>query len=251
MRRILSVFAAIVLALGLALPSSADSFTPDQKAELESLIHSYLMDHPEVLRDMAQALDLRDKRVADEQRGKVLSSAGKDIFHNGIDAVVGNPNGDVTVVEFMDYNCGWCRKSIKEIQSIVGSDPKVRVVMKEFPIFGDGSEYAARAALAAVKQGKYWELHQALFATEGKVTADVVDQVAKKVGLDVAKLKSDMKDPAIDANIAKTAQLAETLQFTGTPGFIVDTKVFPGYEPKDALMAAIAEVRANGGCKAC
>ena len=251
MRRSISALAAVVLVFAIVPPAWADSFNADQKKELESLIHSYLLDHPEVLTEVAAALDAKEKKTAEDQRGIFLSSAAKDLFHDDIDAVVGNPKGDITVIEFMDYNCGWCRKSIKEMQALVGSDKNVRVVMKEFPIFGEGSEYAARAALASVKQGKYWPFHQALFATEGKVTAEVVDEVASKQGLDLARLKADMKDPAIAANIAKTTQLAESLQLTGTPGFIVDTKVFPGYVPQDALNMAIAAARANGGCKVC
>ena len=232
-------------------PAFADGFTTDQKKELENLIHSYLVEHPEVLSEVAAALDAKEKKTAEDQRGAFLGSAAKDLFHNEMDAVVGNPKGDITVVEFMDYNCGWCRKSIKEMQALVASDKNVRVVMKEFPIFGEGSEYAARAAMASVKQGKYWPFHQALFATEGKVTPEIVDQVASTQGLDLARLKADMNDPAIAANIAKTTQLAESLQLTGTPGFIVDTKVFPGYVPRDALSMAIATARASGGCKVC
>ncbi len=251
MRRLISSLFALALGCSLVVPAVADSFNPEQKKDLEKLIHSYLVEHPEVLSEVAAALDAKEKKAAEEQRGTFLSSAAKDLFHDNMDAVVGNPKGDITVVEFMDYNCGWCRKSIKEMQALVGSDKNVRVVMKEFPIFGEGSEYAARAAMASVKQGKYWPFHQALFATEGKVTPEIVDQVATQQGLDLAKLKTDMNDPAIAANIAKTVQLAESLQLTGTPGFIVDTKVFPGYVPQDALSMAIATARANGGCKIC
>jgi len=251
MRHLISIFASLILCLGLALPAQADSFTPSQKEELQGLIHKYLLEHPEILREVANALDVKDKKAEVETRANVLSTNSKDIFHNAGDAVAGNDKGDVTVVEFMDYNCGWCRKSIKELQSIVGSDKKVRVIMKEFPIFGEGSEYAAKAAMASVKQGKYWEFHQALFATEGKVTPQSTDATAKSVGIDVAKMKADMKDPAIAETMAKNQQLASALLITGTPAFIVDGTLFPGYEQKDVLLAAIAGVRANGGCKLC
>jgi protein-disulfide isomerase len=251
MRRILIVLSLFALLLGMVSPSLADSFSPDQKKELESLIHSYLLEHPEVLREVASALDAKEKKTAEDQRGQVLTSSAEALFHDDLDAVVGNPKGDVTLVEFMDYNCGYCRKSFKEMQAILETDKNVRVVMKEFPIFGEGSEYAARAAMAAAKQGKYWALHQALFEFQGQVTPAVVDQVAKQVGLDVAKMKQDMKDPAIAANIGKTTELAQSMQFTGTPAFLIDQTVIPGYVTKDVLMAAIAGVRANGGCKAC
>jgi protein-disulfide isomerase len=249
MRHLISVFAVLVLCLGL--PARADTFTPAQQEELQKLVRTYLVQHPEILREMATALDVKDKKTEVETRANVLSTNAKDIFHNAGDAIAGNDKGDVTVVEFMDYNCGWCKKSVKEMQSIVGSDKKVRVVMKEFPIFGEGSEYAAKAAMASVKQGKYWEFHQALFATEGKVTVQSTDATAKSIGIDLAKMKADMKDPAIAATMAKNQQLASALLITGTPGFIVDGTLFPGYEQKDVLMAAIAGVRANGGCKLC
>ena len=137
------------------------------------------------------------------------------------------------------------------MQALVEKDKNVRVVMKEFPIFGEGSEYAARAALASVKQGKYWKFHQALFASESKVTAEVTDQIAAEVGLDVAKMKKDMQDPAIAENIQKTQILAQTMLITGTPAFIVDDQVFPGYTQLDGLEASLATVRAAGGCKVC
>jgi protein-disulfide isomerase len=125
------------------------------------------------------------------------------------------------------------------------------VVMKEFPIFGEGSEYAAKAALASVKQGKYWQFHQALFAAPSKVTPQVVDQIAQEQGLDLAKLKSDMKDPAILATMQKNQLLAQSLAINGTPGFVIDDQLSPGYLPLDGLQAMVATVRANGGCKLC
>jgi protein-disulfide isomerase len=251
MHRIVRFVASVIFTLGILSPVFAAEFNAAQKAEMEKLVHSYLMEHPEILRDMAAKLDENDKKHETETRIGTLQSKKNEIFHDAADAIVGNPKGDVTIVEFMDYNCGWCKKSVVEMQGLVSKDKNVRVVMKEFPIFGEGSEYAARAALASAKQGKYWQLHQALFASESKVTAEVVDQIAAEQGLDVAKLKADMKDPAIAENIRKTQVLAQSLLLTGTPAFIVDSEVFPGYTPLDGLMASLANVRANGGCKLC
>jgi protein-disulfide isomerase len=245
------ILAAIAFTLSMALPTLAENFSPAQKTEIEQVMRTYLMEHPEILREMANKLDENDKKKETEARTGNLKSKAPAIFHDATDAVVGNPKGDVTVVEFMDYNCGWCKKSVKEMQSLLANDTKVRVVMKEFPIFGEGSEYAARAALAAVKQGKYWELHQAMFAAESKITPEVVDQIAVAQGLDLAQLKKDMTDPKISENIRKTQILAQTLLFTGTPAFIVDDQVSPGYVPMDTLQTMIAGVRANGGCKFC
>ena len=248
MRFLTAFFLAVLI---MALPSKADTMTPAQKSDVENIVHDYLMSHPEILRDMANALEIQDKKTEADTRGKMLTSQADQMFRDKMDAVVGNPKGDVTIVEFMDYNCGWCRKSISEMQSLVKTDPKIRVVMKEFPIFGEGSEYAAKAALASVKQGKYWDFHQALFAAEGKVTPAVTDDIATKIGLNLKQLKTDMQDPKIAENIAGTQKLAQAMLLTGTPAFVVDGKVFPGYVPVADLQASIAQVRANGGCKYC
>jgi protein-disulfide isomerase len=247
MRRLI----ALVFALSLITPSYADSFTAGQKSDIENLVHQYLIEHPEILQEMATKLEEKTKLAETTQRTQTLNTKKADIFHNPGDAIVGNPKGDVTIVEFFDYNCGWCKKSVTEMQSLVGTDKKIRVVMKEFPIFGEGSEYAAKAALASVKQGKYWQFHQALFAAPSKVTPQVVDQIAQEQGLDLAKLKSDMKDPAILATMQKNQLLAQSLAINGTPGFVIDDQLSPGYLPLDGLQAMVATVRANGGCKLC
>ena len=251
MRRITTLIATLCFLMGTAAPSYSESFNAAQKTEFEKLVHDYLLTHPEILRDMANKLEANDKLVADTARNSVLSTQAKNIFHNPVDAVVGNPKGDITVVEFMDYNCGWCKKSMVELQSLIGTDKNVRVVLKEFPIFGEGSEYAARAALASEKQGKYWQLHQALFASESKVTVEVVDQIAQEQGIDVAKMKIDMKLPEIDAAIKANQAMAQSLALTGTPAFIVDDKLIPGYTELSNLQAMLAQARTNGGCKIC
>lgn len=251
MRRIIGSIAAIGFLIGTVSPVFAEGISPAQKIEFEKLVHDYLLEHPEILRDMSNKLEANDKLAADTARNTTLTTQAKEIFHNPIDAVVGNPKGDVTIVEFMDYNCGWCKKSVTEMQALVAKDKNVRVVMKEFPIFGEGSEYAARAALASVKQGKYWEFHQAMFASEGKITPEVVDQIAKEHGLDVVKMKVDMKAAEIDAAIKKNQTLAQALALTGTPGFIVDDKLIPGYTELANLQTMLATTRAAGGCKVC
>jgi protein-disulfide isomerase len=251
MRRFMTFVSATLFISSLALPALAGNFSAPQKTEIEELVHAYLLEHPEILQDMANKLDAKQKEAEASARMTSLKGHAPELFHNAADAVIGNPKGDVTMVEFMDYNCSWCKKSVKEVQALVDKDKNVRVVMKEFPIFGAGSEYAAKAALAAVRQGKYWQLHQALFASESKVTAEVVDKIAAEQGLDVAKMKADMQDPVIAANIRSTQILAQTLLFTGTPAFVVDDKVSPGYVAIDVLQAMLTTVRANGGCKIC
>ncbi len=220
------------------------------KAEVEAIVHDYLLEHPEMLQEMSDKLQAKEKAAETAARNNGLKANAQLVFHHDGDAVVGNPKGTVTLVEFMDYNCGWCKKSVGEVAALTAADMDLKVVFKEFPIFGQGSEYAARAALASVKQGKYWQLHQALFAQEGKVTEDVVDEVAKGLGIDVAKMKADMKDPKILDTISANYELAKTLQINGTPAFIIDTTVVPGYTTADQLQMQIASVKANG-CQLC
>ena len=235
----------------LSMPANAQSFTDQQKGELNEIIRGYLLEHPEILREMSTKLEQNEKRAEETARIDALNSQTAAVFKNAGDAVVGNPKGDVTIVEFMDYNCGWCKKSMSEVTALVEKDPNLKVIFKEFPIFGEHSEYAARGALAAEKQGKYWPLHIAMFSHEGQVTKDVVDQLATEQGLDMVKFKKDMTDKTVIDTIAANYDLAKALQLNGTPAFIIDTKVVPGYLPLDGLEAAISDVRKNGGCKIC
>jgi protein-disulfide isomerase len=228
----------------------AGSFTPEQKTEVQDLIRSYLLDNPEILREIVAKLEAKDKQAEDDMRGKALTGLAPEIFKTAADPSIGNPKGDVTVVEFMDYNCGWCKKSMAEVSTLLKADDKLRVVFKEFPIFGEHSEYAAKAALAAAKQNKYWELHQAMFSHEGQVTTDVVNQLAEGLGLDMAKLKEDIGSKDIGERIAANLQLGKLLAINGTPAFIIDDQVHGGYLPLDGMIASIAQVRANG-CKFC
>lgn len=248
----LRLAAAAAALLALTPAAFADgSFTDAQKKDIGEIVRQYLMENPEVLLDVSKALEARQQQLESEQRVSVLQSNAKQIFHAPADYVAGNPKGDVTMVEFFDYNCGWCKKGFPEVMSLLDKDPNLRFVLKEFPIFGGDSDYAAMAAIAAKKQNKYWDLHKALFAHEGKVTKQVVDEVAAKLGIDMARLKKDMADPAVAQELADNHQLAQQLAINGTPGFVIDDKVSPGYLPADGLAQMIDQVRKDGGCKLC
>ncbi len=239
-----------VFAFATFSSAQAGSFTPEQKTEMQEIIRSYLLANPDLLREMATNLEAKDKQAEEDMRTKAMSTLGPEIFKTAADPSIGNPKGDVTIVEFMDYNCGWCKKSMSEVTTLLKADDKLRVVFKEFPIFGEHSEYAARAALAAAKQNKYWELHQAMFSHEGQVTTDIVNQLAEGLGLDMAKLKTDIGSKEIGERIAANMQLGKQLAINGTPAFIIDDQVHGGYLPLDGMVAAIAEVRLKG-CKLC
>ncbi len=246
-------FRAFVLAL-LLFPTTAlaeDSFNDKQRAEIGQVVRQYLLDNPELLLEVSKELEIRQKAEEDKKREGALVANADAIFKSPGDLVAGNPKGDVTMVEFFDYNCGWCKKGLPEVMSLIETDKNLRLVMKEFPIFGGDSDYAAQAALASNAQGKYWEFHVALLSHEGKLTRESIDEIATAQGLDLAKLKADMQSPEIAKIIAANQKLAQELSITGTPAFVIDKTVVPGYLPVDGLMAAINEVRASGGCKLC
>jgi protein-disulfide isomerase len=250
MNSIIRLFASTALVALAFLPAQADSFTPQQKKEMQELMRSYLLENPEILREMSANLEAKDKLAEDSMRIQALAKLAPQIFKSKADPSVGNPKGDVTIVEFMDYNCGWCKKSMAEVTTLLEADKKLRIVFKEFPIFGEHSEYASRAALAAAKQNKYWELHQAMFSHEGQVTTDVVNQLAEGLGLDMKKLKLDIGSKEIGEHIAANMQLGKELAINGTPAFIIDDNMYGGYVPLDGMMSTIANVRAKG-CKFC
>lgn len=242
-----------VLAFSLAAAGIAygAEFNDGQKREIGEIVRQYLLEHPELLREVGSALEQKEKAAEDALRKEALAAHADKVFRNEAHFVAGNPEGDVTMAEFFDYNCGWCKKGLPEVVKLVEADKNLRFVLIEFPIFGEDSEYAARAALAARKQGKYWELHLAMLGHQGKIDAATVDSLAAANGLDMTRLKADMADPAIAAVIADNHALAQALAINGTPAFIIDQTVVPGYLPQDGLMAAINEVRAGGGCKLC
>lgn len=159
--------------------------------------------------------------------------------------VIGNPKGDVTLVEFSDYNCGFCRKAMPEVAKFLDSDPGIRLVIHEIPIFGEDSRYAAMAALASQKQGKYPEFHSALMQIRGKAEKASVLRAARGVGLDVAQLERDMQAPEITARIDSSLELADEIGVAGTPSFIAGNRAVFGYLPKDELAELMAEARAG------
>jgi NAD(P)-dependent dehydrogenase (short-subunit alcohol dehydrogenase family)/protein-disulfide isomerase len=176
----------------------------------------------------------------------------KDIYRSPNAPVAGNPDGDITVVEFFDYNCGYCKRGFSEIAKLVEKDKNVRVVFKEFPILRDESEQAAKVALAARMQGKYWEVHSEMIQTKGLVNETVGLKTAEKHGLDMAKLKTDMASPEVKAELDRVKELAKTLSINGTPHFLVGDQAIGGAPENlyDVLEAHVTEFRKTG-CAYC
>jgi len=246
---VLTPMPSLQAADGPAAAKTSAQFTPEQEKEIGRIVRDYLLANPDVLVEVSTELDNRRKAEDEESRTKVLSEQKEQIFRSQHDFVLGNPDAKITVVEFFDYNCGWCKRALNEINLLIASDPNIRFVMKEFPIFGEHSEFAARAALAARKQDKYWEFHQALMK-EKRVTTDNTLEIAKRVGIDVEALKREMANPVYGHVLKENHELAQALGMQGTPGFIIDSRVNYGYLPADGIREIVADIRKEG-CKIC
>jgi len=179
------------------------------------------------------------------QRQKAISDNAEAIFRSSHAVAAGNPSGDVTVVEFFDYNCGYCRRAMPDVLKLVDNDDKVRLVFKELPLFGDSSEAAAKGALAAHKQGKYFEMHQKLLSESGKADKEKVLRIANEIGLDVPRLEKDMEDHSVQEALDEARSLAQKLDVQGTPFYLIGNRILPG-APEDLyeqLTEKVAEVR--------
>lgn len=245
MRSLPTALAACLLAvLALARPAAADPLTPPQKAAVESIVHDYLLAHPEVI---VQALKEMQQKQADAQaaaQDKALAGHADALFHDAQSPVKGPADADVTIVEFFDYQCPYCKGMEPSIDALLKSDPKVRLVLKELPVLGPASTTASRAALAAVAQGRYVPFHDALMAIHGHLSGDEqVLQTAAAAGLDVTRLKTDMASPAVMGEIQRNLALADALGIDGTPALVIGGHLVPGAIDLDQLKAMVAEAR--------
>jgi protein-disulfide isomerase len=223
------------------------------KARVERTVRDYLTKNPEVLVEMTNELDKRQAAEQEAQQKKAISENADAIFRSPVSHVAGNPNGDVSLVEFFDYNCGYCRKAMPDVVKLVNDDGKIRLVLKELPIFGEDSEAAAKLALASNKQGKYFEMHQKLFSEPGKADHEKALRVAKELGLDVDQLQKDAEDPDIKKGLDQAKELAQKLNLQGTPLYLIGDRVLPGAPDDlfDELKAKVAEVRKTGCATTC
>ena len=232
---------AIFLALafvGFAQSVPAQSMTDDQ---VKQLALEAILENPEIIMQAVAILQQREK----EQAASGANTVRLEVESDPNAPNLGNPEGDVTVVEFFDYNCPYCRSAGQTVQALLSADENVRVIYREWPILGDDSVMAARAALAAREQGKYDAFHWALMNGEGRVTEALIFKVARDLGMDVAQLEADMVSPAVEAHIALSNALAQKLGFTGTPAFIVGDKTAPGMLNLDEIATLVAEARAE------
>jgi protein-disulfide isomerase len=223
--------------LGFAQMAPAQQMTNEQ---VKQLALEAILENPQIIMQAVAILEQRERERAASGANTVRLQLEQDPNSPNL----GNPDGDVTVIEFFDYNCPYCRKAGQTVQELLASDANVRVIYREWPILGEDSVFASRAALAARTQGKYEEFHWALMNGEGRASEASILKLARHLDLDVEKLQADMTSPAVEAHIAQSSALARTLGFTGTPAFIVGDRTAPGMLSTDEITAMVAEARA-------
>jgi len=238
------LLAGVAVTALMAAPASAQdaSFNDSQKAEIESVIKSYLMENPEIIADAMNELRVKQEREMQEQ-AKAKLSEYNDFFQSAELPVVGNPEGDVTVVEFFDYNCGYCKKALPDIQALLEADDNVRIVLMDMPILGPSSLTASKFALAAKKQDKYFEYHTALMEFQGSKDEASLKKIATDIGLDAEKLAQDAESPEIQDMINENVTIAQEIGVRGTPGFIVGDELYRGYIGEEALIKSVQDQR--------
>lgn len=242
-----TAIAATVLsvpALALA-PQSALALDIKDKAELEKFIHDYIVNNPEVLLEAQDALQA--KQAAEQRKKtKAVIAGNKDaLFHAPGDIVLGNPDGDVTIVEFFDYNCPYCKHAVEDMDTILKEDPNVRFVLKEFPILGPDSLAASHVSIAfrMIAPDKYRSFHEQLLGGQERATEERAFEIAAELGVDKAALEAKMKDPAIESSIKEAYFLANALGITGTPAYVVGDEAVSGALGAEILSEKIENVR--------
>jgi protein-disulfide isomerase len=224
---------AIAIALPAAAPAGAQSFSPDQRGEIERIIKDYLLKHPELLQEVMTELEKRQTAADAEKHRAGVKEHATTIFNSPRQVTLGNLQGDVTVVEFFDYNCGYCKRAMTDMLDLLKSDGKVKFVLKEFPVLGEGSMQAAQVAVAVRMQDKtggkkYLEFHQKLLGSRGSIDKARAMAAAKEAGLDVARIEKDLASDEVKATLEESYKIAEALGLNGTPSYVVGSDVVVG-----------------------
>jgi protein-disulfide isomerase len=224
---------------------SGQGLSEAQKQEIDALIGDYLRAHPEVILDSVRAMQERDQAAQQQRQKDDLVARRDDIEKDPSSPVIGNPNGNVTLVEFFDYRCGYCKGVFPSLLRLLKEDGNVRYVMKELPILTPESRIAAKVALTVWKNEptRYQELHTKLMSAQGDLPEKRIFEIAKSAGVDIDRVKRDMNAPDIEQTIDANLQLAQTLGITGTPGFVIGNRLLPGAVDYETLKQVVAEAR--------
>ena len=221
-----------------AAPASADGLPSE---EVKRLALEAILENPEIVMEAVAILQAREDEARRATATEAVVAEAEAMLANA--PVLGDPGADVALIEFFDYNCPYCRRAKPVISEVMEGDPGVRIVGREWPILGEGSVFAARAALASQEQGLYEPFHWAMMGMTGRAERDSVLRIAEEVGLDVERLLVDMEAPSIDAHIAESRRIADLLGITGTPSFVVGETLLPGLVDADTLARAVEAAR--------
>ncbi len=216
------------------------------RAEVEAIIRSYLLENPELLLEVQQALETKQQEEQRVAQGEIIASLSDEIFNSAYDGIYGNPAGKYTLVEFFDYNCGYCKRAMADMEALTADDPEIRFVLKEFPILGPDSQRAHVVSMAfrALMPEKYGDFHAKLLGGATRATEERAISIALELGADEAKLREEMENPAIVEAFARTYDLANKLQITGTPSYVVGQEVVFGALGRQVLAEKIEALRA-------
>lgn len=227
------------------MPQTAQAGAPLDKAAIEQIVRDYLLANPEILEEMQASLDEKRKEEQRVAQIETIQSNKDEIFNASYDGVVGNPSGKITIVEFYDYNCGFCKRAMEDMRTLTAADPELRFVLKEFPILSPDSQKASVVSMAfhLMMPEKYGEFHKALLGGEGRATEATALKVALSLGADEAELRAKMQDPSIVEALSKTYDLANKLAITGTPSYVVGNEVVFGALGPEVLAEKIAEAK--------
>jgi protein-disulfide isomerase len=244
------LFAPALLAFAIgAMPvaASAQSFSDAQKSDIEAIIKNYLVSHPEVLEEAMNELSKRQAAEDDKKHEASVAENADAIFNSPHGVVLGNKEGDVTFVEFFDYNCGYCKRAMGDMLDLMKNDSKLKVVLKEFPVLSPGSVEAAQVAVAVRMQDpsgkKYLDFHQKLLGGHGPADRAHALAAAKDAGLDMARIEKDMQSPEVKATIEENMKLAESMGLNGTPSYVIGKQIVVGAIGLDGLKEKIAQAR--------
>ncbi|MBJ6127997.1 DsbA family protein [Microvirga splendida] len=242
---------ALVGTLGLAPAAMAQSpvFTDQQKQVIGEIVKDYLIKNPEVLTEVIGELEKRQAEAQQVAQASAVKETQQSLLNASHSYVVGNPTGDVTLVEFFDYNCGYCKKALADVQTLIKSDPKLRVVLKDFPVLGPDSVEASRVALAVKNQlqgQKLFDYHVKVMDTRGRVNGERAMAVAKEMGVDMARLQKDIESPEVRNALQENTALGDRLSLTGTPAFVIGEAIIPGAVGLEPLKQLVNNVRQCG-----
>lgn len=234
-------FLATTALLMLPIAAIADGMDEDR---IKELVLEAIRENPGIVFEAAQLFEQQQQALQAQAAAQVFDTEKATLENDPNAPVLGNPDGDITVVEFFDYNCPYCRQVKPEMEALLAADPNVRVVYREWPILGDGSVFAARAALASRNQGKYEEFHWAMMQLKERAEEASILRTAEDIGLDVAQLRRDMNGPEIEEHIQTSMRLAQSLGFSGTPSFVIGDSLAPGLIQADQMIELVDQARA-------